>query len=213
MTADSAPDRSCRHSLFHRARRTGERDRGSDFAAVRRLSYLGSLCAFVPRSGKSLPSNPDAGPARIIRKELAGMKKLFHKKLAYRWLRPTFVTLWSPLILASAAFAQATSSSPWENAVNVLMTAFTSTIARGLSLVAIVVSGLTFAMCLVAATFNLLGSLLGGFLMFLLLYFIARWATETYPQILRFLLTSTKLRTHYDPAKFNLVTIRRVSHV
>src|SRR6266446_6009743 len=72
MTADSAPDRSCRHSLFHRARRTGERDRGSDFA-------------------------------------------------------------------------QATGSSPWENAVNVLMTAFTSTIARGLSLVAIVVSGLTFA--------------------------------------------------------------------
>jgi len=145
MTADSAPDRSCRHSLFHRARRTGERDRGSDFAAVRRLSYIGSLFAFVPRSGESLPSNPDAGPARIIRKELAGMKKLFHKKLAYAWLRPTFVTLWSPLILASAAFAQATGSSPWENAVNVLMTAFTSTIARGLSLVAIVVSGLTFA--------------------------------------------------------------------
>ena len=42
------------------------------------------------------------------------------------------------------AFAQA-GNSPWENAVNVLKTAFTSTIARGLSLVAIVVSGLTFA--------------------------------------------------------------------
>jgi type IV secretory pathway VirB2 component (pilin) len=49
------------------------------------------------------------------------------------------------LVLAAPAFAQATGSSPWENAVNVLMTAFTSTIARGLSLVAIVVSGLTFA--------------------------------------------------------------------
>ena len=49
------------------------------------------------------------------------------------------------LLLAAPAFAQATGSSPWENAVNVLMTAFTSTIARGLSLVAIVVSGLTFA--------------------------------------------------------------------
>ena len=36
-------------------------------------------------------------------------------------------------------------NSPWENAVNVLQLAFTSTIARGLSLVAIVVSGLTFA--------------------------------------------------------------------
>jgi len=48
------------------------------------------------------------------------------------------------LFLASPAFAQQ-GNSPWENAVNVLMTAFTSTIARGLSLVAIVVSGLTFA--------------------------------------------------------------------
>lgn len=48
------------------------------------------------------------------------------------------------LALAAPVFAQA-GNSPWENAVNVLMTAFTSTIARGLSLVAIVVSGLTFA--------------------------------------------------------------------
>ncbi len=48
------------------------------------------------------------------------------------------------LALAVPAFAQA-GNSPWENAVNVLQTAFTSTIARGLSLVAIVVSGLTFA--------------------------------------------------------------------
>jgi len=47
------------------------------------------------------------------------------------------------LILAAPALAQA--NSPWENAVNVLQLAFTSTIARGLSLVAIVVSGLTFA--------------------------------------------------------------------
>lgn len=47
------------------------------------------------------------------------------------------------LLLAAPAFAQA--NSPWENAVGVLQQAFTSTIARGLSLVAIVVSGLTFA--------------------------------------------------------------------
>jgi type IV secretion system protein TrbC len=46
-------------------------------------------------------------------------------------------------LLAAPAFAQG--NSPWENAVNVLQLAFTSTIARGLSLVAIVVSGLTFA--------------------------------------------------------------------
>ena len=49
------------------------------------------------------------------------------------------------LFLAAPAFAQGGGNSPWENAVNVLMTAFTSTIARGLSLVAIVVAGLTFA--------------------------------------------------------------------
>jgi type IV secretory pathway VirB2 component (pilin) len=36
-------------------------------------------------------------------------------------------------------------ASPWENAVTVLQTAFTGTIARGLSLVAIVVGGLMFA--------------------------------------------------------------------
>jgi type IV secretion system protein TrbC len=48
------------------------------------------------------------------------------------------------LILAAPVFAQ-TGTSPWENAVSVLQQAFTSTIARGLSLVAIVVAGLTFA--------------------------------------------------------------------
>jgi type IV secretory pathway VirB2 component (pilin) len=48
------------------------------------------------------------------------------------------------LLLATPVFAQA-GGSPWENAVNVLQQAFTSTIARGLSLVAIVVAGLTFA--------------------------------------------------------------------
>ena len=52
--------------------------------------------------------------------------------------------LLAALLLAGPVLAQA-GNSPWENAVNVLMTAFTSTIARGLSLVAIVVSGLTFA--------------------------------------------------------------------
>jgi type IV secretion system protein TrbC len=58
-------------------------------------------------------------------------------------LRSPLVTLGFTLLLAAPAFAQGTS--PWENAVNVLETAFTSTIARGLSLVAIVVAGLTFA--------------------------------------------------------------------
>jgi type IV secretory pathway TrbD component len=59
-----------------------------------------------------------------------------------------------------------------------------------------------FAMCLGAGTFNLLGSLLGGVLMFFLLYLAARWATDTDPQILRFLLTAATLRREYDPGKF-----------
>ena len=73
------------------------------------------------------------------------MKKVFRNKSLIRWLRPAFVTVAYSLVLASAAFAQSTGGSPWENAVNVLMQAFTTTIARGLSLVAIVVAGLTFA--------------------------------------------------------------------
>jgi len=69
-----------------------------------------------------------------------------------------------------------------------------------------------FAMCVGAGTFNLLDSLLGGVLMFVLLYVVARWATKTDPQILRFLLTAPKLRTQYDPAKFGPISIRRESH-
>ena len=69
-----------------------------------------------------------------------------------------------------------------------------------------------FAMCVGAGTFNLLDSLLGGVLIFLLLYVFARWATKTDPQILRFLLTSPKLRTQYDPSKFSPISIRRVNH-
>jgi type IV secretion system protein TrbC len=60
-----------------------------------------------------------------------------------RMLFRTVSTVIISLLLAAPAFAQA--NSPWENAVSVLQQAFTSTIARGLSLVAIVVSGLTFA--------------------------------------------------------------------
>jgi len=69
-----------------------------------------------------------------------------------------------------------------------------------------------FAMCVGAGAFNLLDSLLGGVLMFLLLYMVARWATKTDPQILRFLLTAPKLRTQYDPAKFSPLSIRREGH-
>jgi type IV secretory pathway VirB2 component (pilin) len=46
------------------------------------------------------------------------------------------------LLLPASVFAQA---SPWESAVDVLRQAFTGPIARGLSLVAIVIGGLAFA--------------------------------------------------------------------
>ena len=50
---------------------------------------------------------------------------------------------WAVAILSAAVPAYA--QSPWENAVTVLQTSFTGPIARGLSLVAIVVGGLMFA--------------------------------------------------------------------
>jgi type IV secretory pathway TrbD component len=65
------------------------------------------------------------------------------------------------------------------------------------------------AMCMGAATFNMLSSLLGGVLMFLLLYLAARWATNTDPQILRFILSAAKFKTQYDPCKLAPITIRR----
>jgi type IV secretory pathway TrbD component len=66
-----------------------------------------------------------------------------------------------------------------------------------------------FAMCLGGATFNLLGSLAGGVGIFLLLYFFARWATNTDPQILRLLFLAARLRRQYDPMKFTPVSVVR----
>ena len=71
------------------------------------------------------------------------MKEFFRHNLLVFRLVPRLLTIVFTLLLAAPVFAQG--NSPWENAVNVLQQAFTSTIARGLSLVAIVVSGLTFA--------------------------------------------------------------------
>jgi type IV secretory pathway TrbD component len=69
-----------------------------------------------------------------------------------------------------------------------------------------------FAMCLGAGTFNLLNSLLGGVLIFLVLYLFARCATQTDPQVLRFLLTAATLRSQYDPMKFTPIAVRRDDH-
>jgi len=71
------------------------------------------------------------------------IKRFLRRFLVPSWQRRLVIAIGLTLVLAGPALAQG--NSPWENAVNVLETAFTSTIARGLSLVAIVVSGLTFA--------------------------------------------------------------------
>jgi type IV secretory pathway TrbD component len=70
-----------------------------------------------------------------------------------------------------------------------------------------------FALVMGACVFNLFSSLLGALGMFFALYLFARWATRTDPQILRFLLNSTKMRTQYDPMKFEPIEVRRVGHV
>jgi hypothetical protein len=57
------------------------------------------------------------------------------------------------------------------------------------------------ALIMGGATFNLFGSLLSGLLMSAALLLLARWATATDSQILRILFNSSRMRTHYDPAK------------
>jgi type IV secretion system protein TrbC len=59
-----------------------------------------------------------------------------------RWWHSLAWALADLVLLPASSYAQA---SPWENAVNVLMVSFTGPIARGLSLVSIVVGGVTFA--------------------------------------------------------------------
>lgn len=74
--------------------------------------------------------------------------QLFISRNRPRQWRPQARTLAIPSLMLFAAlpvYAQSTGSDPWDNAVNVLKTAFTGTIATGLSLVAIVVGGLMFA--------------------------------------------------------------------
>lgn len=58
------------------------------------------------------------------------------------------------------------------------------------------------ALIAAACVFNLLDSLAGAIGMFCALFLLARWATRTDAQILRLLLNSSKLRSHYDPMKF-----------
>jgi len=70
-----------------------------------------------------------------------------------------------------------------------------------------------FALIMGACVFNLFSSLSGALGMFFALYLFARWATRTDPEILRFLLNSARLRTQYDPMKFEPIEVRRVGRV
>ena len=71
---------------------------------------------------------------------------------------------------------------------------------RRLFFVALVIGG---------GTFTLLGTLLGGLLMFLALYLGARWVTQRDPQLLRIVLRSASARRRYDPGKLSSRTWRR----
>jgi type IV secretory pathway VirB2 component (pilin) len=74
-------------------------------------------------------------------------EKPVKKKLVSLPLKKIFRSAWIPtlmLVASTPMYAQA-SGSPWEEAVTKLADSFQGPIARGLSLVAIVVGGLAFA--------------------------------------------------------------------
>lgn len=78
--------------------------------------------------------------------EIASSPKRAEASLKSQFLPGTIKHLLTAAVvcmMASPLLAQG--NSPWENAVTVLQGAFTTTIARGLSLVSIVVGGLMFA--------------------------------------------------------------------
>jgi type IV secretory pathway VirB2 component (pilin) len=58
------------------------------------------------------------------------------------WRRALVLALAAIVLVPVSSYAE---GSPWETAVGVLTTSFTGPIARGLSLVAIVIGGVTFA--------------------------------------------------------------------
>ena len=63
-----------------------------------------------------------------------------------------------------------------------------------------------------AATFNLMGSFLGGILVFAALFLLGQSATKSDPQILRILLNSSKFKSQYCPMKFKAITVKRTLH-
>ncbi len=73
------------------------------------------------------------------------MQKLSFPRLRKPLAQPAIALPLSLSALVLQANAAMLQSSPWENAVNALQVSFTGPIARGLSLVAVVVGGLMFA--------------------------------------------------------------------
>ena len=63
-----------------------------------------------------------------------------------------------------------------------------------------------------AATFNLMGSFLGGILVFAALFVLGQSATKSDPQILRILLNSSKFKSQYCPVRFKPIAVKRVLH-
>ena len=70
---------------------------------------------------------------------------LFWKKTVIRPASARLMAAISALLVLLTATPLRAQQDPWEQAVQVLQTAFTGSIAKGLSLVAIVVGGLMFA--------------------------------------------------------------------
>jgi type IV secretory pathway VirB2 component (pilin) len=93
-----------------------------------------------PTGGWSLRNERERGEAMVhVDRYLraSGVQRRQHL-----WRRALVLAIVVIMFVPASSYAQA---SPWENAVNVLMTSFTGPIARGLSLVSIVVGGVTFA--------------------------------------------------------------------
>lgn len=109
------------------------------FASAKHIMNRDWSAAWFRRTGPGV-NFPHAKLEAANYEEVLIMNRFVRQTLSVLRLLPLVA---AGFFLAAPAFAQG--NSPWENAVNVMQLAFTSTIARGLSLVAIVVSGLTFA--------------------------------------------------------------------
>jgi hypothetical protein len=72
-------------------------------------------------------------------RESPDMKRFHFTHSRNAWLDSPFLILALTLVLAAPALAQM-GTSPWKNAVSMRQQAFTCTIARGVSLVAIVIA-------------------------------------------------------------------------